>query len=164
MYCTYTFTAKGENSFALLDSFINLSFTRVHSFLCSSDELYAYLTHCRPDLCILEGGEEEGEADRDEEEFVLIEDKDEVEQEEEEEEEEVCHKLRSSGEDWEVSGFGLLPLGSKQDQTFHRCTFSGYLKILFILFYLIIPCADGVDGRQQGQTKPGPRQGPWRSQ
>eukprot|EP00066_Takifugu_rubripes_P027058 XP_011616324.1 PREDICTED: nuclear receptor coactivator 7-like isoform X2 [Takifugu rubripes] len=68
----------------------------------SSDELYAYLTRCRPDLCILEGGEEEGEADRDEEEFVLIEDKDEVEQEEEEEEEEVCHRLRSSGEDWEM--------------------------------------------------------------
>ncbi|KAM7403171.1 hypothetical protein PAMA_003885 [Pampus argenteus] len=63
----------------------------------SSDELYTYLTHCRPDLCILEGGEEEGEADRDEEEFVLIEDK-----EEEEEEEEVLEMHRSSGDDWEM--------------------------------------------------------------
>lgn len=66
---------------------------------CSSDELHAYLKHCRPDLCILEGGEEEGEVDRDEEEFVLIEDK-----EEEEEDGEVCHRHRSSGDDWEVSG------------------------------------------------------------
>ncbi|XP_047193550.1 nuclear receptor coactivator 7 isoform X2 [Scophthalmus maximus] len=66
----------------------------------SSDELYAYLTHCRPDLCILEGegGDEEGEgeADRDEEEFVLIEDK------EEEEEDEVFQRHRGSGEDWEM--------------------------------------------------------------
>ncbi|XP_044022753.1 nuclear receptor coactivator 7 isoform X2 [Siniperca chuatsi] len=71
----------------------------------SSDELYAYLTHCRPDLCILEGGEEEGEADRDEEEFVLIEDKEEEEEEEEEEEvedEEVFQRHRSSGDDWEM--------------------------------------------------------------
>ncbi|XP_070776155.1 nuclear receptor coactivator 7 [Enoplosus armatus] len=67
----------------------------------SSDELYAYLTHCRPDLCILEGGEEEGEADRDEEEFVLIEDKEE-EEEEEEEDEEVFQRHRSSGDDWEM--------------------------------------------------------------
>lgn len=50
---------------------------------------------------ILEGGEEEGEADRDEEEFVLIEDK----EEEEEEGEEVFQRHRSSGDDWEVSGF-----------------------------------------------------------
>ncbi|KAM7375949.1 hypothetical protein PAMP_005707 [Pampus punctatissimus] len=64
----------------------------------SSDELYTYLTHCRPDLCILEGGEEEGEAD--EEEFVLIEDKEE--EEEEEEEEEVLQMHRSSGDDWEM--------------------------------------------------------------
>lgn len=71
--------------------------------LCSADELYAYLTHSRPDLCILEGGEEEGEADHEEEEFVLIKEKDEVEQEEEVEEEEVCHRLRNPGEDWEVS-------------------------------------------------------------
>uniref|UniRef100_A0A673CUQ2 Uncharacterized protein n=1 Tax=Sphaeramia orbicularis TaxID=375764 RepID=A0A673CUQ2_9TELE len=69
----------------------------------SSDELYAYLTHCRPDLCILEGTEEEGKADRDEEEFVLIEDSQE-EEEEEEEEEDVFQRHRSSGEDWEVSG------------------------------------------------------------
>ncbi|XP_023249519.1 oxidation resistance protein 1-like isoform X4 [Seriola lalandi dorsalis] len=66
----------------------------------SSDELYAYLTHCRPDLCILEGGEEEGEADRDEEEFVLIEDKEE--DEEDEDEEEVFQRHRSSGDDWEM--------------------------------------------------------------
>ncbi|XP_054469550.1 nuclear receptor coactivator 7 isoform X2 [Anoplopoma fimbria] len=63
----------------------------------SSDELYAYLTHCRPDLCILEGGEEERDADRDEEEFVLIEDR-----EEEEEDEEVFQRHRGSGEDWEM--------------------------------------------------------------
>ncbi|XP_034418471.1 nuclear receptor coactivator 7 isoform X2 [Cyclopterus lumpus] len=62
----------------------------------SSDELYAYLTHCRPDLCIIEGGEEEREADRDEEEFVLIEDK-------EEEDEQVLQRHRSSrGDDWEM--------------------------------------------------------------
>lgn len=72
----------------------------------SSDELYAYLTHCRPDLCILEGGEEKGEADRDEEEFVLIEDKEgEEEEEEDDEEEEVFQRHRSSGDDWEVRGF-----------------------------------------------------------
>ncbi|CAK6956886.1 nuclear receptor coactivator 7 [Scomber scombrus] len=65
----------------------------------SSDELFAYLTHCRPDLCILEGREEEGEADRDEEEFVLIEDN---EEEEEEEEEELLERHRSSGDDWEM--------------------------------------------------------------
>lgn len=70
---------------------------------CSSDELYAYLTHCRPDLCILEGGEEEREADRDEEEFVLIEDKEE-EEDDEDEEEEVFQRLRNTGDDWEVSG------------------------------------------------------------
>nr|XP_019940534.1 PREDICTED: nuclear receptor coactivator 7-like isoform X1 [Paralichthys olivaceus]XP_019940535.1 PREDICTED: nuclear receptor coactivator 7-like isoform X1 [Paralichthys olivaceus] len=62
----------------------------------SSDELYAYLTRCRPDLCVLEGEgvEEEGEADRDEEEFVLIEDK--------EEEEEVFQRHHGSGDDWEM--------------------------------------------------------------
>ncbi len=75
----------------------------------SSDELYAYLTHCRPDLCILEGGEEEGEADRDEEEFVLIEDKEEEDEEEDEgEEEEVLQRNRSSGDDWEVSVFASV--------------------------------------------------------
>ncbi|XP_070834949.1 nuclear receptor coactivator 7 isoform X2 [Chaetodon trifascialis] len=67
----------------------------------SSDELYAYLTHCRPDLCILEGGEEEGEADRDEEEFVLIEDKEE-EEEEVEEDEEVFQRHHGSGDEWEM--------------------------------------------------------------
>ncbi|XP_008283591.1 nuclear receptor coactivator 7 isoform X2 [Stegastes partitus] len=67
----------------------------------SADELYAYLKHCRPDLCILEGGEEEdGEADRDEEEFVLIEDKEE--EEEEEDEEELSQRHRGSGDDWEM--------------------------------------------------------------
>ncbi|XP_034431860.1 nuclear receptor coactivator 7 isoform X2 [Hippoglossus hippoglossus] len=68
----------------------------------SSDELYAYLTHCRPDLCVLEGEgvEEEGEADRDEEEFVLIEDK--GEEEEDKEEEEVFQRHRGSGDDWEM--------------------------------------------------------------
>ncbi|XP_075874070.1 oxidation resistance protein 1 isoform X1 [Nelusetta ayraudi] len=72
----------------------------------SSDELHAYLTHCRPDLCILEGGEEElVAADRDEEEFVLIEDKEEVEDEEGGGGggvEEVCYRYPSSGEDWEM--------------------------------------------------------------
>ncbi|XP_078132938.1 oxidation resistance protein 1 isoform X2 [Sander vitreus] len=63
----------------------------------SSGELYAYLSHSRPDLCILEGGEEEGEADRHEEEFVLISDK-----EEEEEDEEVFQRHRSTGDDWEM--------------------------------------------------------------
>ncbi|XP_070699127.1 oxidation resistance protein 1 isoform X2 [Pempheris klunzingeri] len=66
----------------------------------SSDELFAYLTHCRPDLCILEGGEEEGEGGRDEEEFVLIEDKEE--EEEDKEEEGVFQRHRSSGDDWEM--------------------------------------------------------------
>lgn len=59
----------------------------------SSDELYAYLTHCRPDLCLLEG-DQEGE-----DEFVLIEDK---EQESEEEEDSFLQRQRSSGEDWEM--------------------------------------------------------------
>nr|XP_046268609.1 nuclear receptor coactivator 7 isoform X2 [Scatophagus argus] len=68
----------------------------------SSDELYAYLAHHRPDLCIREGGEEEVEADREEEEFVLIEDKAEVEDKEEEEGVEVLHRHRSSGDDWEM--------------------------------------------------------------
>lgn len=93
------------------------------SFPCSSDELYAYLTRCRPDLCILEGGAEEGEADRDEEEFVLIEDKEEEEEEEEDEEEEgeLCHRLRTAGEDWEVSGLSSVTQKDhkkKQTETF----------------------------------------------
>lgn len=87
------------------------------SFPCSADELYAYLTRCRPDLCILEGGGEEGEADRDEEEFVLIEDK----EEDEEEKGELCHRLRSAGEDWEVSGVSSVTQKDhkkKQTETF----------------------------------------------
>lgn len=72
---------------------------------CSSDELYAYLSRCRPDLCIIEGREEDVEAEGDEEEFVVIEGK---EEEEEEVEEEVLQRHRRSGEDWEVSGFILV--------------------------------------------------------
>ncbi|CAJ1073485.1 nuclear receptor coactivator 7 isoform X2 [Xyrichtys novacula] len=70
----------------------------------SADELYSYLTHCRPDLCILEEGEEGGEADRDEEEFVLIEDKEEEgeEEEDDEDEEEVFQRHRGTGDDWEM--------------------------------------------------------------
>ncbi|XP_041668381.1 nuclear receptor coactivator 7 isoform X2 [Cheilinus undulatus] len=68
----------------------------------SADELYAYLSHCRPDLCILEGGEEGGEADRDEEGFVLIEDREEEEEEDNEKEEEVFQRHRSTGDDWEM--------------------------------------------------------------
>ncbi|KAA8582121.1 hypothetical protein FQN60_008861 [Etheostoma spectabile] len=64
----------------------------------SSDELYAYLSHSRPDLCMLNGGEEEGEADHHEEEFVLISDK----EDEEEEDEEVFQRHRSTGDDWEM--------------------------------------------------------------
>lgn len=60
----------------------------------SSDELYAYLTHCRPDLCLLEG-DQEGEED----EFVLVEDK---EQESEEEEDGFLQRQHSSGGDWEI--------------------------------------------------------------
>ncbi|KAJ0008986.1 hypothetical protein NQD34_016401 [Periophthalmus magnuspinnatus] len=59
----------------------------------SSDELYAYLTQCRPDLCLLEGAQEE-----EEDEFVLIEDK----EHESEEEEESFQRHRNSGEDWEM--------------------------------------------------------------
>ncbi|XP_026153676.1 nuclear receptor coactivator 7 isoform X2 [Mastacembelus armatus] len=62
----------------------------------SSDKLYAYLTQCRPDLCVVEEGEEEGETDRDEEEFVLIEG------EEEGDEEEVFQRHHGSGDDWEM--------------------------------------------------------------
>lgn len=65
----------------------------------SSDELHAYLANCRPDLCILDGGEEEGEH---EEEFVLIEDKDEGE-DDDDDEPEVLQRQRCSGDDWEVS-------------------------------------------------------------
>lgn len=78
--------------------------------LCSSDKLYAYLTQCRPDLCIIEGGEQEREADRDEEEFVLIED----EKEEEDNEGEVFQRHRSSGDDWEVSVFLSVSRDSRE--------------------------------------------------
>ncbi|CAL1575182.1 unnamed protein product [Knipowitschia caucasica] len=60
----------------------------------SSDELYAYLSQCRPDLCLLEGAQEEEE---DDDEFVLIEDK-----ERESEMEENDQRKLSSGEDWEM--------------------------------------------------------------
>ncbi|KAK7904868.1 hypothetical protein WMY93_017475 [Mugilogobius chulae] len=63
----------------------------------SSDELYAYLTQCRPDLCLLEGTQEE-----DEDEFVLIEDKEQEREEEEEEKEENFQRRRTSVEDWEM--------------------------------------------------------------
>lgn len=72
----------------------------------SADELYAYLAHCRPDLCIQEGGDEGGEVDRDDEEFVLIEDKEEdgeeEDSEEDEKEQEVSQRHRSTGDDWEM--------------------------------------------------------------
>ncbi|KAK0153359.1 Oxidation resistance protein 1 [Merluccius polli] len=57
----------------------------------SSDELYAYLSHWRPELCVLDGGEEDGEGEAYEEEFVLIEDV-----------EDVAKSPRHSGEDWEL--------------------------------------------------------------
>lgn len=78
----------------------------------SSDELYAYLKHCRPDLCIIEGGEEAGEEDGDEEEFVLIEDR----EGEEDEDEEVFQKQCRSGEDWEVSSVNLVKLFNSSQQ------------------------------------------------
>jgi len=49
----------------------------------------------RPDLCILEGGEED-EAEHDEEDFVLLDD---------DEEEEGSPREGQAGEDWEVSNF-----------------------------------------------------------
>ncbi|XP_056120317.1 nuclear receptor coactivator 7 isoform X1 [Rhinichthys klamathensis goyatoka] len=57
----------------------------------SSDELYAYMSQHRPDLCILEGGEED-EAEHDEEDFVLLDD----------EEEEGSPREGQAGEDWEM--------------------------------------------------------------
>ncbi|KAJ7989214.1 hypothetical protein DPEC_G00317180 [Dallia pectoralis] len=73
----------------------------------SSDELYAYLSHWRPDICILEGGSEEGEGD--EEEFVLVDDG-----VENQEEEEVSKTRGRSGEEWELvsveDGSGKPPL------------------------------------------------------
>ncbi|XP_035286611.1 nuclear receptor coactivator 7 isoform X1 [Anguilla anguilla] len=61
----------------------------------SSDELYAYLTHWRPDLCILEGREEE-DGGGDEEEFVL------VDGEEQEEGAGLTRSDSQTGEDWEL--------------------------------------------------------------
>ena len=69
-------------------------------FDCSSDELYAYLSHWRPDLCILEGGVEEEEEEGEEEEFVLVNDR---EEEGEEEELDMSQKCGRMVEDWEVS-------------------------------------------------------------
>ncbi|KAG5265862.1 hypothetical protein AALO_G00247170 [Alosa alosa] len=66
----------------------------------SSDELYAYLSQCRPDLCLLEGGEDEEE--RDEEDFVLVDDRADAEREEEEDEEEGLRTDSRTGEDWEM--------------------------------------------------------------
>ncbi|KAI4887188.1 hypothetical protein NFI96_021289, partial [Prochilodus magdalenae] len=62
----------------------------------SSDELYAYLTQHRPDLCILEGGEDE-EAERDDDDFVLLD-------EGEEGDEEEGESLRDgrAGDEWEM--------------------------------------------------------------
>ncbi len=62
---------------------------------CRSDELYAYLSQHRPDLCVLEGGEDDK---ADEEDFVLLD-----EDEEEQEEEEGSPREGQAGEDWEVS-------------------------------------------------------------
>ncbi|XP_067311606.1 oxidation resistance protein 1 isoform X2 [Pseudorasbora parva] len=56
----------------------------------SSDELYAYMSQHRPDLCILEGGEGD-EAERDEEDFVLL-----------DEEEEDGSPRCQAGEEWEM--------------------------------------------------------------
>lgn len=60
-----------------------------------SDELYAYLSQHRSDLCIMEGGEED-EAERDEEDFVLLD------EEEQEEGEEESPREGHAGEDWEM--------------------------------------------------------------
>ncbi|XP_046871748.1 nuclear receptor coactivator 7 [Hypomesus transpacificus] len=65
----------------------------------SSDELYAYLSHWRPDLCILEGGVEEEEEEGEEEEFVLVNDR---EEEGEEEELDMSQKCGRMVEDWEM--------------------------------------------------------------
>lgn len=57
----------------------------------SSDDLYAYLTHWRPDVCILEGGQEEEDED---EEFVLVDSR----------EPEACQGEARAGDEWEVRG------------------------------------------------------------
>uniref|UniRef100_A0A8C1NFZ2 Uncharacterized protein n=1 Tax=Cyprinus carpio TaxID=7962 RepID=A0A8C1NFZ2_CYPCA len=70
-----------------------------------SDELHAYLSQHRPDLCILEGGEGD---EADEEDFVLLD-------EEEQEEEEGSPREGQAGEDWEVSHL----LNVRIEQTTH---------------------------------------------
>uniref|UniRef100_A0A9J8C9B1 Si:ch211-15d5.11 n=1 Tax=Cyprinus carpio carpio TaxID=630221 RepID=A0A9J8C9B1_CYPCA len=60
-----------------------------------SDELHAYLSQHRPDLCILEGGEGD---EADEEDFVLLDE----EEQEEQEEEEGSPREGQAGEDWEM--------------------------------------------------------------
>uniref|UniRef100_A0A671QSC4 Oxidation resistance protein 1-like n=1 Tax=Sinocyclocheilus anshuiensis TaxID=1608454 RepID=A0A671QSC4_9TELE len=75
-----------------------------------SDELYAYLSQHRPDLCILEGGEED---QADEEDFVLLD-------EEEQEEEEGSPREGQAGEDWEVSNL----LNVWIEQTTHTLHFA----------------------------------------
>ncbi|XP_059376287.1 nuclear receptor coactivator 7 isoform X1 [Carassius carassius] len=57
-----------------------------------SDELHTYLSQHRPDLCILEGGEED---EANEEDFVLLD-------EEEQEEEEGSPREGQAGEEWEM--------------------------------------------------------------
>ncbi|KAJ3613549.1 hypothetical protein NHX12_019796 [Muraenolepis orangiensis] len=57
-----------------------------------SDELYAYLSRWRPEICVLEGGAEDREGEADDEEFVLIED----------DKEDPTGNHRVSGEDWEM--------------------------------------------------------------
>lgn len=66
----------------------------------SSDELHAYLSHWRPDLCILERGEEEAEGERGDEEFVLVDDE---EEENEDEEKELMSQMHGhTVDDWEM--------------------------------------------------------------
>lgn len=73
---------------------LHLTFLFLSAILwCRSDELYAYLSQHRPDLCVLEGGEEDK---ADEEDFVLLD-------EEEQEEAEGSPREGQAGEDWEVS-------------------------------------------------------------
>uniref|UniRef100_A0A8C1XTB9 Uncharacterized protein n=1 Tax=Cyprinus carpio TaxID=7962 RepID=A0A8C1XTB9_CYPCA len=73
-----------------------------------SDELHAYLSQHRPDLCILEGGEGD---EADEEDFVLLDE----EEQEEQEEEEGSPREGQAGEDWEVSHL----LNVRIEQTTH---------------------------------------------
>lgn len=71
----------------------------------SSDELHAYLSHWRPEVRILEGGEEDRDGEADEEEFVLIED--------DEEAHRVAKSHRHSGEDWEMLSIEGSASGSR---------------------------------------------------